>query len=74
MQQSTNDQTYLLTASRLLKAIEVASYLNVSRSFAYKLLQSGAIPTIRLGKAVRVRLHDLENFINSNVNNNNINK
>jgi putative molybdopterin biosynthesis protein len=52
--------------NRLLKPEEVAEILNISRSFAYLLMQSGQIPTVRLGKARRVRLEDLNNYIEKN--------
>ena len=51
---------------KLLKGSEVARLLNVSRSFAYLLLQSGDIPTVRLGRSVRVRPSDLVDFISQN--------
>jgi len=51
----------------LLKADDVAAILNVSRSFAYQLLQSGAIPVVRLGKACRVRPQDLDEYIERNL-------
>jgi putative molybdopterin biosynthesis protein len=53
--------------NRLLKPEEVAEILNISRSFAYLLMQSGQIPTVRLGKARRVRLEDLNNYIEKNI-------
>ena len=53
--------------TRLLKPNEVASLLNISRSFAYHLLQTGAIPTVRLGKACRVRPQDLAEYIENNL-------
>ena len=52
---------------KLLKAQEVAELLSVSRSFAYELMQSGQLPTVQLGRAVRVRPEDLEEFIQSNL-------
>jgi excisionase family DNA binding protein len=52
---------------RLLKPSDVARLLNISRSFAYHLLQTGAIPTVRLGKACRVRPQDLQVFIEQNI-------
>jgi excisionase family DNA binding protein len=48
---------------RLLKAKEVADILQVSRSMAYRMMQRGEIPTVRVGSAVRVRSSDLEEFI-----------
>src|SRR4030067_3390515 len=49
-------------ARRLLKAKEVADILQVSRSMAYRMMQRGEIPTVRVGSAVRVRGGDLEEF------------
>lgn len=57
-----NDQISV-DARRLLKAKEVADILQVSRSMAYRMMQRGEIPTIRVGSAVRVRGSDLEEFI-----------
>ena len=48
---------------KLLKVIEVAEILHVSRSEAYHLIQRSDIPAVRMGKAVRVRREDLEAFI-----------
>lgn len=47
----------------LLRASDVARILNVSRGKAYSLLASGQIPTVRIGKAVRVDPRDLAAFI-----------
>jgi excisionase family DNA binding protein len=49
--------------SRLLRGKEVAQILNVSKAFAYRLMAEGEIPTVRLGRSVRVRPEDLEQFI-----------
>ncbi len=50
---------------RLLKSDEVAEKLCVSRSFAYQLMKRGDINTVRIGKTVRVRPEDLEEYINN---------
>ena len=50
----------------LLKAIEVAEILNISRAFAYRLMQTGEIRTVTIGSARRVRPADLRIFIESN--------
>ena len=47
----------------LLKAVDVAKRLNISRSLAYQLMESGEIPTIRIRKLVRVYETDLEQYI-----------
>ena len=62
-----NTYTDLSSITRLLKPDEVASLLNISRSFAYQLLQTGAIPAVRLGRACRVRPQDLEAYIENNI-------
>jgi len=48
---------------RVLKSDEVAEILKISRAMAYKLMQRGEIPTLRIGSAVRVRVEDLEKYI-----------
>ena len=50
----------------LLTAKDMSSILNVSRSFAYMLMQSGELPTVQLGRSVRVRPQDLEEFLERN--------
>jgi len=50
----------------LLTINEVALQLRISRSFAYLLVTSGALPVIKIGKSRRVRPLDLEQFISSN--------
>ena len=52
---------------KLLKATDVADILNVSQAKAYKLMQSGEIPTVRIGRARRVRYADLKTFIEKNI-------
>lgn len=67
MHQTIDNQTILVAGYRLLKAGEVAACLNVSRSFAYHLIQTGELPTVRLGKACRVRPQDLTEYIEKNL-------
>lgn len=57
----------MTTGTRLLTADDIAHRLRVSQSFAYALMQRGEIPTVRLGRAVRVRPQDLDEFISSSV-------
>lgn len=51
---------------KLLKPAEVADILQVSRAKAYQLMQREEIPTVRIGKLVRVRRADLERYIHEN--------
>lgn len=49
--------------TRLLRIEDIATELSVSRSFAWKLLASGEIRSVRLGRAVRVRRADLDAYL-----------
>jgi excisionase family DNA binding protein len=55
--------------SRLLKAMDVAERLSISRSAAFTLMRTGELPVVRFGRLVRVRPEDLENFILQNMSN-----
>ncbi len=55
-----------ISNAKLLKAIEVAEILNISKSMAYRLMQQKQIPTVRIGKAVRVSAKSLSAFIEQN--------
>jgi excisionase family DNA binding protein len=50
---------------KLLKVKEIQEILNISRSHAYKLIETGILPSVRLGnkRAVRVFEDDLMKFI-----------
>ena len=52
---------------KLLKGNEVARLLNISRSRAYILMQTGVIPTVRIGKSRRVRPQDLSAYIEHHI-------
>lgn len=51
----------------LLKATDVADILNISKSMAYRLMQTREIPSVCIGTAKRVRPIDLHNYINTNL-------
>jgi excisionase family DNA binding protein len=50
-------------SGRLLRIEAVAERLSVSRSMAWKLVDSGALRSVRIGRAVRVRPADLEAYL-----------
>lgn len=50
--------------TRLLKVPEVCERLALSRSEVYELMSSGALPSLKLGRARRVVDADLEDYIN----------
>lgn len=47
----------------LLKPAEVAEILNISKQQVYKLVQERKIPSVRIGKSVRVKRQDLDTYI-----------
>ena len=47
----------------LLTVVEVAQILNISTSLVYRLIKSGELPAVRLGRALRVKSGDLEQYI-----------
>lgn len=67
MTQDNKQQTVEAIFDILLTGNDVARILNVSRSFAYILMRRGEIPTVRIGRSVRVRPGDLERFIEANI-------
>lgn len=60
-------ETEISIQERLLKATDVAEILNISRAMAYQLLQQGKIRSVNIGSARRVRLQDLQFFIEENL-------
>jgi len=67
MNENTSTQQTMINNDRLLKPNEIAALLNISQSFVYHLLQTGAIPAVRLGKVVRIRPADLVEFVEKNI-------
>ena len=63
-----DEKSFLIkTESKLLRAAEVAQILDISRAFAYRLMQQGKIRTVCFARARRVRPEDLLDFINKNL-------
>ena len=54
-----------LLPERLLKPSEVAEKLSVSRSLVYQLIRTKVIPAVKIRSAVRIKVSDLNDFINS---------
>lgn len=67
MQASNQNKPELYPVITLLKGDDVAKILNISRSFAYKLMHEGEIPTIRMGRSIRVHPKDLDDYIASSL-------
>jgi excisionase family DNA binding protein len=50
---------------RFLTALEVAERMRVSKMTVYRLIRSGKIPAVRIGRAFRVREDDVEKYLDS---------
>jgi excisionase family DNA binding protein len=48
---------------RLLRLDEVAQRLSISKSMAWKLVAFGQLRSVRIGRAVRIRPRDLEEYV-----------
>jgi len=49
----------------LLRVEEAAKRLNIGRSLAYRFIQSGELPSVKIAGARRVVASDLEEFVRS---------
>ena len=58
--------------TNLLTGEEIAKILHVSRAYAYQLMRQRIIPTVKIGRSVRVRPADLEEFIARNLGQNSL--
>lgn len=58
--------------TNLLTGEEIAKILHVSRAYAYQLMRQRIIPTVKIGRSVRVRPEDLERFIAANLGQNSL--
>jgi excisionase family DNA binding protein len=51
------------TEHEWLKVPEVAQMLRIARSRAYELVGSGEIPSVRIGRSVRISRRELERWL-----------
>jgi excisionase family DNA binding protein len=51
------------TEARLLTVSEVADLLRVSRMTVYRLIKTGDIPALRVGRNYRLREEDVHNYL-----------
>jgi excisionase family DNA binding protein len=51
----------------LLTPIEVAGVMRVSTMTVYRLVKSGEMPALRVGKHLRIRLSDLNYYLESRI-------
>lgn len=52
---------------KLLKPMEVAQILGVSKALAYRLISQRQLSCVRFGRTVRVKQEDLQEFIQRNL-------
>ena len=52
--------------NRLVNVAEVAGYLSCSERHVWNLIARGDLPAYRLGAITRLRVEDLEGFVNAN--------
>ena len=50
-------------APRLMNSKEAAAYLAISARMLWSMTKAGTIPAVRLGRAVRYDINDLNTFI-----------
>jgi excisionase family DNA binding protein len=55
------------TALRLLTVAEVADALRVSSMTIYRLIKTGDLPAVRVGKSFRIRETDLQDYLTAGV-------
>ena len=55
-----------LSDVRFLTVAEVADLMRVSKMTVYRLIRSGKLPAVQIGKAYRVREDELESYLNAN--------
>jgi excisionase family DNA binding protein len=58
--------------TNLMTGEEIAKILHVSRAYAYQLMRQKLIPTVKIGRSVRVRPEDLQQFISKNMGQNSL--
>jgi excisionase family DNA binding protein len=49
--------------SRYVTVAEVADLLRVSNMTVYRLVQSGQLPAVRVGRSYRIREEDVDSFV-----------
>ena len=52
---------------RLLTVEDVRAELNIGRTLVYRLVETGALPVVRVGRAVRVRPADFDAYLVANL-------
>ena len=51
--------------SKLLSMQEVCEALGMGKSWTYRRIKSGEIPSVKLGRSIKVKREDLEEYLES---------
>jgi excisionase family DNA binding protein len=54
-----------LAGGELLTPEEAAGRLRIGRTFIYQLLREGVIPSVKIGRVRRVRVRDVDRYVES---------
>lgn len=63
---TSKETLFLENSPQLLYVTEAASVLRVSRAYAYRLVARGELPSVRIGKSVRVPYRALLDYLARN--------
>ena len=58
-----DQQTEKKQAPDLLKILEAAEILKMGKSTVYKLISTKELPSIRIGRMIRIRREDIDKFL-----------
>jgi excisionase family DNA binding protein len=65
MKKPVTDEIMSGPGAVLLTPEEAAGRLRIGRTLIYQLLHTGAIPSVKIGRARRVRVQDVDEFVQS---------
>ena len=64
VEHETRSDRVLAPMKLLLTITEASQVLAISRSKLYELLNSGNLPSVHIGRSRRIRMKDIEEFVN----------
>lgn len=56
-----------MTPTELVTAGQIAEWTHLDRSTVYRLIETGDLPVVRIGRSVRVRLADYEAWVSDHL-------
>ena len=58
-----NDEAMGVREREIMSPEQMAEHLGISRTFAYELLRTGAVPSFKLARLRRVRRSDVDQYV-----------